>query len=701
MSPFDADWYMRRNIALKPTAVLLIAVVLGASGRAAPGEPIPLEQFVPEQASWYIHLPAPEKVERELKRANAWPLARKIADLDGGDSSAASLANMATRFLGPESAIPVDQLLSCEWLIVTPALGDVRRGTWLIRLPNDAALERWFPKERRQSERMVDQARLFRMRDGTYVCAREGVIAVARRFSDGLLVRTVQKLMVLGGVHGRPITARKDFLEMSRRIPPDALAVFYAAIRMPNATSSSPISGNSPHSKAGAIRASGSSSAIAPGQESDGAADSRNTSRALVGVYARSAGLEISISADLPSARVGAPLSRQALERMRRLPQTTLAAVGLTLDFGRAFSRGGSSGSADAVQRYLQLLSDLSRGEGERNPVLARVGPDVIVVWGQDLSEEGLGPQFAVLVRSPDARAVRNEITKLARNLIALIQAVDPVPADSAPTFKLAPYLGAPIVHVPLQSYARKSKLPFARLLESLDPAWTSWRDWVILALDRTHIERILDAQAGLAPTLGGLAAFQSSEENQPDTRLLAVAQAGLTAEVLQGWLEDRGSDAALLWNMLWWPEESLTEGRAAPPPIELKEESSPNCLVVTRDLQTTVDAGLRAGDLILGVDGKLLSLGNMREDFNRKVANSTAPGPTIRVLRAGEMLDVPLPRLIGSRAQDLTRSSSLNLLRQFAVIGEYVQTVNLSVRSADGKRFDSTISLRFAESAE
>lgn len=684
---------VRRSAQAVVTLTALL--VCGFAGRAPAAGDSRLDQFVPEMAEWYLHVPRPDRVESVLMRDSLRPLIRRLTEAGAVDAASASLRGLTQRFLGPESAIPSDELLACEWLIVGPAFGEALRGAWLIRLPDGGALDRWFPKDRRQSERRVRQARLIRMRDGTYVCEREGVISVARRFSDEQLVRTMQILMVLGSVRGRPLADREDYQGLVARFDRDPLFLVYTAKRTePPAQSKA----------AGDMKRDGTRE---PGADANGGDKRRRPaylpeelalSSVLIGAYDRPEGIDLVIRAASAAPSSSGPLSNQAIERLMSLPQTTLAAIALTLDFGRAFAIGAEAHSPDAVQRYLKLLSDMSRGDAARNPVLTRIGPDVILIWGQDLSDSGETPQFAVMVRSPDARAVRGEINKLARNLIGLIQAVDPVPAESAPTFKLVSYLGTPIVHVPLAAYAAAGDLPFAKALKSLDPAWTSWRDWVILALDRTHVERILDAQAGLAPTLAELPEVQSFRGENGPGRVAAVVQSGLAAELVRDWLSRADSDAASLWNALWWTEDS-SESPLGPIPLPpLVEESATGRLMIGPGPATTTPSPLLPGDHILGVDGQLLAMSSASEDFTGRLSRSKSPGgPVVRLLREGRMLDVTLPRPTSNLWRDSLQASPLNLLREFAQIGESVRIATVSISADNGNQFETRISLRFS----
>jgi hypothetical protein len=323
----------------------------------------------------------------------------------------------------------------------------------------------------------------------------------------------------------------------------------------------------------------------------------------------------------------------------------------------------------------------------------------VILVWGQDLRPGGSTPQFAGVVECPGGRAVQEYVQSVVEGLIRLVQAVDPAVVTDGLAICDGEHLGIPVSHVPLGDYAKKSKLPFMSLLQNVEPAWAVSNNWLIVALSRDHVERLLDAQFGLVPTLAAVPDVQSLRGHQTSRAALSITQAGLATDVLDRWLAAHRSGSASLLDPVWWQSEpQSTTARRPRLGIGMRIVQDPGVVTVARVYPKTAAEGrLQPDDRILGIDGQLLSLASPNADLRRRWAQSTTePGPTLRVERNATAMDVVLPKeQTREPPVSLVNLQPADAVRELASLGRAIPFASYVVYASDKDSYAAMLSLR------
>ncbi len=659
------------------TYVALLSCLLAAGPTLADPGPVDqastesLARYAPESARLFVAIRRPASADDALGRAHVRQLLPLLAGAAVEDGKPFDLRKALMGFLGVPASINIDALMQTETAFVAPSSSKLDSALWLARLPGETALDRWFPPSQRSGSGTVGAASFFRSRSGVTVCRRDGIVAMARQGGPDSLLH--QTMSLLAGRESDSLQQSAAFKDLMAYLPSDYLAVAYLA------------------------------------RDSESVASDLNASawrpafdRSVIGLYEAEGRINVAIRASLAAPHRKPKLARSAVERVLQLPQTTLLALATTIDLDSVVKAATSTSPTGNLEGYVRILAAIARSSDAATNEWPRLGPHVILAWGQDLREGGSAPQLAIMVECTDGRAVRDRARQIAEKLIDLGHAIDATNTDGILTIQQTRYLGASIQYIPLRDYAQESKIPFVKLLTSIEPAWTVGHGWLIVALSRDHIERILDAQGGLAPTLATARDVRALRKRERDRALLSFAQPGLATDVLDGWLAEYETGAASLLDPAWWrwqappgPAKKLRLG------IGMKIAHQPGVVTVARVYPNTAAAELlQPGDRILGIDGHLLSLLSPNGDFRKRWIESTAqPGPTLRVQRDGTAIDVVLPKK--KKKQDALlsniRMNPADAVRELASLGRTLQFVSFAVNASDEMHYSARLSLRFA----
>lgn len=634
-----------------------------------PASDVALARYAPSSARLFVSIRRPARADDALDRANVRRLLPLLAGAAVEDGKPFDLRKAFMSFLGAPASVNIDALMQTETAFVAPSWSELGGGLWLVRLPHETALNQWFPPSQRLGGGTVGAASFFRSRSGVTVCRRGGIVAMARQGGPDSLLH--QTMSLLAGRENESLEKSPGFKDLMAYLPPNYLAVAYLA--MDNKSVSSGVK-ESPWLPA--------------------------VDRAVIGLYEGEGRIDVAIRASLAAPHRKPRMAARAIERFFQLPQTTLLASATTIDFDRAVKAATATSSTRTLEGYLRMLATIARSSDGAGTDWSHLGPHVILAWGQDLREGASAPQVAVMVECTDGRAVRDRVRQIAEKLIELAHTIDPANNSAALTIHQTRHLGASIMHIPLRAYARDSTLPFSRLLANIDPAWTVWHGWLIVALSRDHIERILDAQFGLAPTLAAAPDVRNLRKRERDRTVIAFAQAGLATDVLDRWLSAFDTGAVSLLDPAWWQWQ-------APPArrrklllgIGMKVAHPPGVVAVARVYPKTAATGrLQPGDQILGIDGHLLSLTSPNGDFRKRWIDSTAqPGPTLRVQRNGTAIDVVLPKKKEDAPLSSIRVNPADAVRELASVGRTLQFISFAVNASDDMHYSARLSLRFA----
>ncbi len=626
-----------------------------------------LTRFVPHSAHLFLSLRRLDAVDAALSRAHAW---RFLPILSGGapDRDAPiNLRESVGRFFGFHDTKALDELFSAEAVLVASSWLELGKGVWLVRLPDEGALARWFPVGRRLGTNRPNRAngvRFFRTSDGVAVCAGDGVVALSRTSGPRSLFAATRKLMV--SAKSMLEDRAEGFADLTMYLPDGAMAVAYVG--------------------ANAV--------------GDGAASIlwlTNSDRAVVALYEGQGRIDVVIQASVTSPAPRAKLSTLAVTRLVRLPQTTLFAAVSPVAFN-AVRRSGPVGDGPAVlDRYLDVLGRLRDLADDPADAWPDLGPHVTLAWDQDLRPGMAAPQVAMLMECTDPSAVRRRVRRFVDRLLGLLHTIDAGEGTAALVIDETNHLNVPIWRVSLADFARGSKRPLVRMLSNVEPAWTVFNDTLIVALSREHIEHVLDAWFGLVPTLASVEDVQALRARAGDRSMLSIMQPGVATKVWNQWLEAFRSGKPSLLDPARW--ELGLRDRVRPPWGIVLEPSDRPGEVHVADVEADPDVSVRIqpGDHVVGINGRLLSLESSTDDLETRLrANLSGMGPTLRVRRGDALVDVTLPRDRRAALTSGVGPRPADAVSELASLGRILQFASFSVNVADDRHYAARLSLRF-----
>ncbi|MFQ5591081.1 MAG: hypothetical protein ACE5HE_07965 [Phycisphaerae bacterium] len=631
-------------------------------------DPTPFERYVPASTKLYVAIRQLREVDAAMHRAHAWRLLPILGGASAGHREGFDLRAAVASLVGNDHTIEVDELMRAEVGIVASSWTKLGSAVWLVRVSRAETLDEWFPRRMRRMSGVTGDLVSFRTRGGMDVCVRGDVAAMTRRTRRDSPLRDVRRLMQH---EGDDSLDRSDmFRDLVSYLPGRCLATVYLSRNGPRTANGDGGSGLWPE-----------------------------LDRAAVGLYEHDGRIDLALRASLTKPQKLTPLEDHGVLQLMRLPQTTLFALATTMDFDRVYSAAMSNPSRSVWNRYLAILTGLARHASHRSQTGTGLGPHVVFAWGQDLSEEGSSPQVALMVECRSAQALRAEVTRIAGNLVKLAARTNEPAPEVLPTIQRELHLGTLVEHVPLGPYAAQRKSGMASLLGGADPAWAAWRNWFIIALSRDHLERILDAQTGLIPTIAAVADARELQERHAARSSVALAQPALAADVLDRWIKDyeEGSPSAL--GPSWWANPpGLGDAVGARLGVVLRADKERGVIVVADvPAQSPAQGHLQVGDLVLGIDGHLLGLRSPGSDLQEwLMQNAGRPEPILRIQRGGRMLDVGAPWASSHGGGAPQYARPVDAVRELATLGRGLRLATFSVHAADEMRYSALLTLRF-----
>ncbi len=653
--------------------ILSLSVWLAAGVRAAPSDTdrtMAFARVTPDSANILITVRRVAELGVALDRAHAWQLLSLVAGGSGGNIQPINLSEAFAGILGVATRVESEELAGCEvGFAMTPA-SDLVGSVWFVRLPVGANFGRWFPLSEREASGSTGAVRFARMRSGGMVCVRDRVVAFSRIWGpDTLLEQTTH---LLAGRARNALGRSKSFRELAAYLPDDYLGLAF-------------------------VSAEQGKKSVWQGSPSWWP----DMDRAVIGLYEGDGRIDVALRASLRDRLARPKLSRTATERLLSLPQTTLFAAVMSLNLATHHAPDRQPVPTGALARYLGFLGAFEQSRNEPEAGRRRLGPHVVLAWGQDLSDDGSTPQVAIIVECQDRPFVLGRMQQLMEGLARSFQKKSTAREIKPLQIERSRHLGATIHHVPLQEFAERSGLSLMKLLRNMDPAWTVWDGWLILALSPQHVERILDAQFGLTATLATVRDLRPMSANPPTRSLIAIIQADLATKVLDRWLADHQGGESSLLDSVWWDGRSRTRSDASNAflrGVELVED--PPVLVVSSVADgSPANEWLKQGDRIVGIDGRLLPLSDPKTDLLKRWTTSTAqPGPVLRVQRDDEMIDVVIPKRREPVRPPRLHIDPANAVRELSSLGRTLEFGSFVVDVSDERYYSARLSLRFGK---
>ncbi len=668
IGPFGAPLSIVQGTFVLLCATAAVAVQSPTIEKEKPTK-IPIARFIPAAAKFYVELRRPDIVEESLRSSQVGLLWSMAAGRPTNPKQPTELRAALTEFLAPNPTIKVDELMRAEMGLMAPSWSDLSSAVWFVRLPKPDFLHRWFPKDRRQETAGSSADTLFRMTDGMIVGVRDGVVAMARRGDDAASVREVFRLMV-GGV-ANTLHDSPAYRELVAYLPGKTLAVVYWAR---DAGVPAPLNIASP---------------LFPPID-----------HAVVGISASEGRIEFAIRAALRAPQSSTTLAGHAVDRLMKLPATTLAACATTIDFHSTANSAAATGTLDWWTKALSFVNGLQVVDDSATEPLLSVGPHLILAWDQDLNAAGSSPQLALLAEAKNARQLEARFEATVESLIGQDAPKGPVDdPKSEPQITRDTHFGVSIAQVSLYPDIEGLPLPLSQRMDELPLSWAAHGEWFIVALSRDHIARILDAKFGLVPALSNVRDVQALRKRRASHTSIVLLQPDLASDVLQRWVAAEPTpttkpDPSLSTEPS--PTEAVQRRRLG---IGMQVEPEPGTVVVAKVYpNTAADGHLLPDDRIIGLDGRLLDLESPNADLRRRWAEpSAARGHSFRVQRNHATIEVFLEHDDPQAPPGDLLTRSLPAIRGLASALRAIRFASVTVHPTDERHFSALVSLRLA----
>ncbi len=632
----------------------------------------PITRWVPASTKLFIRVRELDKVDASLQRTHAWQLLPLIAGQPINTNRSFLIRDALVNFLGIASSANSEALAKSEIGIVATSWLELPHAVWIVKLPGANVLEEWFPIATRVGDREIGLAKLFRTRTGLSICARGRFVALARRGADQRTLQRIRSLMVGQRSTTKPLSLSTSYRELMTYLPGQDIAHAYFSLSSVNATASEP-------------------------QTSETPTPNQLEGTALVGMFDRGDHIDFTFRLSQTTPTQMTPLADETLERMAKLPSTTIAAIATTFDFADYYDRTLARPANSPARRYIQLLQGLGHGTIDQSKLIKSLGPDVLIVW--DSGGHLTAPQLhlAVMVKCPDARQFRTEFTYLAANLLQVLQIFEPPDSPNEPTLELNRHLGLPYIYVDWQAYSENAKIPTIQQFKQTSPAWTAWGDWFVFALDRDHLERLIDARYGIRDTIDNDAEVNPLSLQKNNTTTAALIRTGLAARFVQTWLGRAGTPKASLLASSWWSNNQSTDAKRTSGLGFTAAAQNEDVVVQSVDTHSLAAGLLQVGDRIRGVDGSLLSMTDPVSDLTLRLTSKTKVSHRLRVQREGQWMEVKLPNLKADResSRDNPVDAAIIALREFARLGQTFQETFIAIHAPSDRTTSAKLTIK------
>lgn len=642
----------------KPAGVAALLLLVAGLASARPAQGASFTSYVPAEAAGYIRTRSLAAFDSLLGDFRAGELLSTLTGHVNARAIGVSWSMLLDKFLGSATSIDQAYLMSVDAAVVLDSWQDPTHMVWFFRLGDASLLNRWFPKERRTAQNTSRTDLMFRTEDGLIVALHGDVLVLARRWADDRLL--IEIIQLLTGRHEASLAAEQKFHELRTYLPPDAVATVYA-LQAPRAMPLAWTLGT-------------------------------NGERLIAGLYTDGDRVDVAIRGATATPVSRADIDPSAVGQLMRLPRTTLFAMlqARTLD-----PRSLAGGSTSGLSRLARLLVTMGRRTASGHAEKIDIGPHVVLAWGQSIGNDDDFPELAVLVECADATGLKENVDDILTNVLSTLTRRGSESA-ARPTIRHESYLGIPFSVLPAISNMPSDQLGMLEILKEVQPAWAAWGDWMILSTHRSYLERILDAQFGLIPTLGSLPDARFIHTMKRGTVLVAVAQTTDVANQIDAWLDGPAGVTPSWLDPLWWDKVLGVEPFAGPSlGIKLDDAFVAGGLLVQATFPTTAAAGhFHPGDRIFGFNGRTLDLAEPRRDFRQAWRRRNGAQPAVfRVLRQGKLLDVVLDP-VGDAHEPVPEFNPKPWLRQLATVVRSIASGNLALHVTDDRHYSARMTL-------
>jgi len=646
----------------RPALLLVLAVVAatpvrGQTTKQPAPTPASLASFIPAKAGLFVELngigggPTAEK-SRNVKR---------LYDLLFGPDRSAEGGNdwrpMLLRSLGLDTEERLNALLLRQVAIAAPSWQRLADAVMVIRLTKkDRLIDEVFAPDNYDSIDGKGNVIVYQTRTYLSAATNQDVLVISQRSHTDSLYHGAVRLMLEG--QGPTLATDEAFLAHVRDLPAQRDGTVYVN--------------------------------LASGQDESGELPFLPLARAAVGIQFRGNLVDFSLQATRSEARTDRARRAASLERLQRLPLTSLAAWSTELNVGGAFR--AVMGRQDDAPPYAKLLMQILDVEEFQKNLLDHLGPRAIFVWDQHFGSGMEIPQLALLLESSDPLGCVHSLAGAVQVVVDWFDIKNRADRSSVVRLARSDYLGTAIYEISLPQEGSNTGAPPM----PIKPAFAALSDSLAIALSADHIRNLVDAEMGLTPTWASLPDLRSTERESHSIVRMGVAQPALIAQTVDHWLASPdGLLARWLTQTVGAGANGAAATRAAPAlGIGTQAGTRPGTVAVARVQRDGRSADrLAPGDVIHGVNGSLLSLDEPTVDLRRRVTEAAMTGEIVlRVERQDTYVDVTIP----CRSFALSDADPAAALRQLQGLLKLVEFGAIRAVETTPDRFTAQLTLRF-----
>jgi len=589
-----------------------LTVALGAVARAdAPrGEPhASLSRFIPADAGVFVEFRRLDRLQEQLRNLNAWRLIELFTtDAGGADRAEADRtldwADVVSSNLGLPAEEVFTSLFAGQAALAAPDWQRLRYGVILLRPPDPSVIDRLTaPAQVITTEPHGERVRLCRTRRGLWLATDGRVVAISQQDETTEFYRKV--ITLLDGGKEPNLAGSRSYVGQVRQLGADWAGHVYFTV--PTGT---------------------------------GGGDYWPSLRwGVIGIHVRDQRVDFVIRARLDQVRERIYRPPVEVDRLLRLPLSTLWTWGTSVNW--SVVRGALTREAGL---FAALSGALPVSQAALSEWLARLGPRVIVVWGHGGSEAGDLPQVAVLLESREAsgtaRALDDAIAAFLRDR------VPEEPGRRLPHLSREEHGGTMLSRLvfPTSRPADDESLAATRR-HRIQPAYAPLDGWLVMGLHADHVQTIIDADRGLVPRLRDAPEVVSAVRQRVRSTALTICQPALCSQIIRRWLGDVAGNPDSFWRLVLSGDASYPMRPKRSLGIGMSIQQKPGRVCVSRVYaDTPADGALQAGDEILAVDGRVLSMDHPNADLRQHVQAQKEGRPfVLRIQRQDALTDVEL----------------------------------------------------------
>ncbi len=630
---------------------VLVAPVLADAPRAEP--PAPLARFVPADTGVFVEFRRLDRLQKQLRDLNAWRLAELFTTKSGAADRWPDWAAVISTNFGISTDDALAHLFAGQAALAAPNWHRLRHGVILLRPPDPSIIQRLTaPEQVIATEPRGKRATLYQTRRGLWLATDGRVMVVSQQAEATEFFQEV--IALLGGAREPNLADQPAYVGQVRQLGSDCAGHVYFASPM-----------------------------------GDGGGCFPSLRWGVIGIHVRERRVDFIIRGQLEQARDRIYRPPVDIDRLMRLPISTLCTWGTSVNWPAIRER---------LSRETETLGTLSGAlpvpQEALSGWLAGLGPRVIVVWGQGVREANDLPQVAVLIESPDAAGAAEGLDDAIAAFLKDRPSHDEGPG--LPGLARDEYAGTTVSRLAYTTSRPATDGSHAAALWSrIQPSYAPLDGWLVIGLHADHVRTIIDADRGLVPRLRDAPDLGLAVRQRARVTTLSVCQPALCAQIVRRWLGDFADNRDSFWRLLLSSDVTGAERPKRSLGIGMSVQQKPGRVCVSRVYaDTPADEKLLAGDEILAINGRVLSMDHPNADLRRLVQGFPEGRPLVlRVRRQDALIDVELT--LSPPAPSTPAIGEM--LEQLARFGEDLHYATFTVSASRPDHYIARLTLGFA----